>query len=325
MATGWFPEDLSDWEIYDGEAYHRALYRDGILEKPVSWHKNSAETLVELAIPHINDGSLVVDYGTGTGGSAIELLKKLDEEGISIELVLIDPLKSWFGKAREILGGRDGIHFELSVVEGADGGFSFRSLKQMLGGRRADVIISSSTLHLVPVKAIDNLVKEFAGSLVSNGVVIWNSGDLECGFRPMDAARLHDPYRIVRNILREDVSRMRMISELSESLGNSTEKRLDRIFPIPFPIEVLIESFSGAGFSNQVSEKVILFENDDAESFILVPRLAEIAAPLIEGKERDVVIKKALKEALSRIRDQGLGSNAGYRSHWVYGCHKLEK
>ncbi len=187
------------------------------------------------------------------------------------------------------------------------------------------MIISSSTLHLVPVKAIDNLVKEFAGSLVSNGVVIWNSGDLECGFRPMDAARLHDPYRIVRNILREDVSRMRMISELSESLGNSTEKRLDRIFPIPFPIEVLIESFSGAGFSNQVSEKVILFENDDAESFILVPRLAEIAAPLIEGKERDVVIKKALKEALSRIRDQGLGSNAGYRSHWVYGCHKLEK
>ena len=114
------------------------------------------------------------------------------------------------------------------------------------------------------------------------------------------------------------------MSELSESLGNSTEKRLDRIFPIPFPIEALIESFSGAGFSNQVSEKVILFENDDAESFILVPRLAEIAAPLIEGKDRDGAIKKALKEALSMIRDQGLGSNSGYRSHWVYGCHKFD-
>ena len=324
MATGWFPEDLSDWEVNDGEAYHRALYHDGDLEKPVSWHKNSVETLVDLAMPHINDGSVVVDYGTGTGGSAIELLKKLDARGVSINLVLIDPLKSWFGKAREILGGREDVHFELSVFEGADGGVSFRSLQEMLGKRKADVIISSSTLHLVPVKAIDDLVKQFAGSLSPNGAVIWNSGDLECGFRPMDAARLHDPYRIVRSILREDVSRKRMMSELSQSLGNSTEKRLDRIFPIPFPIEVIIESFSGAGFSNRVTDKVIHFENDDAESFILVPRLAEIAAPLIEGKNRDEVIKKALKEALSKMRNQGLGSTFGYRSHWVYGFHKLE-
>jgi len=324
MATGWSPQDLSDWEIFDGEAYHRALYHDGDLERPASWHKKSVETLIGLAIPHIKDGSVVVDYGTGTGGSAIELLKKLDVGGISIELVLIDPLKSWFGKAREILDQRDDVHFELSVVGGADGGFSFRSLKEMLGGRKADVIISSSTLHLVPVKAIDDLVKQFAGNISPNGIVIWNSGDLECGFRPMDAARLHDPYRIVRKILREDESRRRMIAELSESFGGITEKRLDRIFPIPYPIEVLIEAFSGAGFSNHISEKVVLFENEDAENFILVPRLAEIAAPLIEGKERDDAIKIALKQALLKIRNQGLGTETGYRSHWVYGSHKLQ-
>ena len=200
MATGWFPKDLSDWEVNDGEAYHRALYHNGDLEKPVSWHKNSVETLLDLAMPHINDGSVVVDYGTGTGGSAIELLRKLDARGVSIDLVLIDPLKSWFGKAREILGEREDVHFELSIVEGADGGVYFRSLQEMLGERKADVIISSSTLHLVPVKAIDDLVKQFAGSLKPNGAVIWNSGDLECGVRPMDAARLHAPYRIVRNI-----------------------------------------------------------------------------------------------------------------------------
>ena len=115
-----------------------------------------------------------------------------------------------------------------------------------------------------------------------------------------------------------------MMSELPESLWNSTEKRLDRIFPIPFPIEVLMEAFSDAGFSNQVSEKVILFENNDAESFILVPRLAEIAAPLMQGDERDGSIKKALEIALSNIRNQGLGSETGYRSHWAYGLHKLE-
>ena len=324
MATGWVPDELTDWEIYDGESYHRALYRDGDLRSPVSWHKHSVEELVDLALPHINDGSIVVDYGTGTGGSAIELLKKTDSRGISIELILIDPLRSWFGKAREILGERDDVHFELSVEEKGSGGFSFKGMQEMMGGRKADVILSSSTLHLVPMKAIDDLVKQFAGSLSPTGVVVWNSGDLECGFRPLDAARLHDPYRIVRNILREDEARMRMMAELSKSHGNSTEKRLDRIFPIPFPIEVIFEAFSGAGFSNEISERIVHFSNEDAENFILVPRLAEIAAPLMEGDERDTAIKKSLEIALSNIKNQGLGSDTGYRSHWVYGLHKQE-
>ena len=103
VATGWEPSGLSDAEVEDGEAYHRALYHDGDTNRPVNWHKNSVERLIEMAIPHISEGSLVVDYGSGTGGSAIEMLKSLDERGVGIELILIDPLVSWFSKARELL------------------------------------------------------------------------------------------------------------------------------------------------------------------------------------------------------------------------------
>ena len=78
MATGWEPEGLSDKEIADGDSYHRALYHDGDVENPAEWHKDSVNKLVELSLPHICEGSLVVDYGSGTGGSAIELLKALD-------------------------------------------------------------------------------------------------------------------------------------------------------------------------------------------------------------------------------------------------------
>ena len=67
---------------------------------------------------------MVVDYGTGTGGSAIELLKKLDESGVTIDLVLIDPLVSWFAKAREILGDREGVQFELSISKDVAGQIS---------------------------------------------------------------------------------------------------------------------------------------------------------------------------------------------------------
>ncbi len=323
MATGWVPEGLSEEELADGEAYHRALYREGDLESPVSWHRDSVERLIDLALPHIPEGGLVVDYGCGTGGSAIELLKAMDAKGVAAELVLIDPLVSWFGKAREILGGREGVHFELSIVTDDRGRVRFRELGEMLSGRQADVIISSSTLHLVPAKAMGDLALQFAGCLAPNGVLVWDSGDLECDFRPKNSARLHDPYRAVREILRDDGARLEALEKMSSSEAERSERRLDRIFPLPFPVEVVLDSLTDAGFTSQVSDKVVEFSKEDAENFVLVPRLAEIAAPLLVGSEREEAILSALKTALSSIAEQGKGTESGYRSHWVFGFHSL--
>ncbi len=323
MPSGWSPGKLSDEEIADGEAYHRALYHSGDINQPANWHKESVDPLIEEAMDNISEGSLVVDYGTGTGGSAIELLKKLDERGVAIDLVLIDPLVSWFAKAWEILGHRERVHFELSISKEKSGQIIFRRLEEMLEGRKADVIISSSTLHLVPAKAMNDLAIQFADSLSDDGVLIWDSGDLESDFRPINSSLLHDPYRAVRDILRDNRQRIEILSRLSNEESNKSEKRLDRIFPLPFSVEVIIDSMREAGFNTEISEKVVKFENDDAERFVLVPRLAEIAAPLIKGKERDNEIKKALKIALRRIADDGRGTDSSYSSHWIYGTHRL--
>ena len=323
MPSGWSPGKLSDEEIADGEAYHRALYHSGDINQPANWHKESVDPLIEKAMENISEGSLVVDYGTGTGGSAIELLKKLDHNGMTIDLLLIDPLVSWFAKAREILGDREGVQFELSISKEKSGQIIFRRLEEMLEGRKADVIISSSTLHLVPAKAMNDLAIQFADSLSDDGVLIWDSGDLESDFRPINSSLLHDPYRMVRDILRDNRQRIEILSRLSNEESNKSEKRLDRIFPLPFPVEVIIDSMREAGFNTEISEKIVEFENDDAERFVLVPRLAEIAAPLIKGKQRDKEIKKALKVALRRIADSGRGTDSSYRSHWIYGTHRL--
>ena len=323
MPSGWLPRKISEEEIADGEAYHRALYHSGDINQPASWHQESVEPLIEKALENISEGSLVVDYGAGTGGSAIELLKKLDERGVTIDLVLIDPLISWFAKARDILGDRDGVQFELSISKDESGQISFKRLEEILGGRKADVIISSSTLHLVPAKAMDDLAIQFANSLSDDGVLIWDSGDLESDFRPINSALLHDPYRAVREILRDNSQRIEILSRLSNEEANKSEKRLDKIFPLPFPVEVIIDSMKEAGFNTEISEKVVEFENDDAERFVLVPRLAEIANPLMKGKQRDDEIKNALKFALGRIAEDGRGTDSSYRSHWIYGTHRL--
>ena len=323
MSSGWLPRKISEEEIADGEAYHRALYHSGDINQPASWHQESVEPLIEKALENISEGSLVVDYGAGTGGSSIELLKKLDERGVTIDLVLIDPLISWFAKARDILGDRDGVQFELSISKDESGQISFKRLEEILGGRKADVIISSSTLHLVPAKAMDDLAIQFANSLSDDGVLIWDSGDLESDFRPINSALLHDPYRAVREILRDNSQRIEILSRLSNEEANKTEKRLEKIFPLPFPVEVIIDSMKEAGFNTEISEKVVEFENDDAERFVLVPRLAEIANPLMKGKQRDDEIKNALKFALGRIAEDGRGTDSSYRSHWIYGTHRL--
>ena len=322
MASGWSPGRLDKEQIEDGDSYHRALYHGGDLNSPAGWHRDSVEKLIDLAMPNISDGSLVVDYGCGTGGSAIELMKVLDERGISVELVLIDPLESWFAKAWEILGHRDDVHFELSVSFDDLGNLFFRELDEMLNGRKADVIISSSTLHLIPVRALDGLAKQFSDSLVPRGVFIWDSGDIECDFRPADSARLHDPYRAVRELLRDDEHRKEALSKMESKEVIRAERRIDRIFPTPFSIEEILDSLSLVDFSSELSDRVVEFSNNDAQRFILVPRLAEIAAPMIVGEEREEAIKRAISETLSDMRQDGTASDNGYRSHWVYGLHR---
>jgi hypothetical protein len=323
MASGWTPFGLSESELSDGEAYHRALYHGGSTDNPTTWHSDSVKHLNNLVLPHIEDGAVIVDYGSGTGGSAIELLKVLDERGISVKLILIDPLVSWFYKAREILGERDNIHFELSIAEDENGGMIFRTMKEILGDEKADVIISASTLHLVPEKALPDLGAQFASSLTPNGIFVWNSGDIESNLCPDNSALLHDPYRMVREHLRDDTLRKSRMEEMGGDYSSRFERRVDRIFPIPYSIDVILDAFDSAGLECQLSSHVVEFSAEDAERFILVPRLAAIAAPLHEGDERDSAVKDAIRAVLSKMRVQGTASEVAYRSHWVYGFHKL--
>ena len=133
-----------------------------------------------------------------------------------------------------------------------------------------------------------------------DGVFIWDSGDLESEFRPDHSALLHDPYRAVREILRNDEIRATRLSEMSSEEVLQHEGRLDRIFPGPYSMDVILDALSAVGFSSETHHEVVGFSNDDAERFALVPRLSEIAAPLLPGEERDEAIKKRAEDSISR-------------------------
>jgi hypothetical protein len=90
-------------------------------------------------------------------------------------------------------------------------------------------------------------------------------------------------------------------------------------------IDVVLGALSEAGFSSDIQDKVVAFSREDAENFVLVPRLAEIASPLHLGEERDDAIRGALDSALRSIADEGRGDEEEYRSHWVFGRHWLNQ
>src|SRR3990167_3081832 len=74
-------------------AFHEAVYNS-------SWLGDILFELVNIACSEIKDGDIVVDFGAGTGTSALHLLKHIRKK---IRLWLVDNSPSWLGKAYELL------------------------------------------------------------------------------------------------------------------------------------------------------------------------------------------------------------------------------
>jgi len=314
---------MSAEELADGEAYHRALYAEGDIMSPLGWHRDSSSLLIEMAMPLLHEGARVVDYGCGTGGSAIELLKACDARGLGIELMLVDPLPSWFHKAHSLLADRPDVRLELSLRTDADGRRLFRTLDEMLDGEHVDLIVCSSTFHLIPAKVLDALLKEMAGVLLPGGSLVWSSGDIAHPSRPSSRALLHDPYRMVRARLRGEEARLAALDLLDEQARTRCERAADAIFPEPPDVSIMLNAVEGAGMSSRIATEQIEMSLDDAERFILVPRLSDVAAPLDSGEQRDQLIRSALEASFTAMREGGKADDDVYRIHWTFGVHEL--
>ena len=120
----WKPVNLPPEKLLDGQIYHKSLYFDDHDLNPRKWHRDATEPLIDLAINEIKNGDIIVDYGSGTGGSAIELVKRLDSLGIDFKLILVDPLESWFSNAYNLLNDRPNIFFCKSYGKNSKGLYS---------------------------------------------------------------------------------------------------------------------------------------------------------------------------------------------------------
>ena len=323
LPPGWTPQGVSEEDNLDGEAYHRSLYEGGRLERLAGWHRRSVEPLVDLAIRHIKDGDLVVDYGAGTGGSALELLKALDARGIRCTLVLVDPLPSWLSKAWSLLRHRDDVRCYLSMARDPETGrMTIRPLRDLLGGRLADMVVSSSTFHLIPSRALPGAMVDIAEALRTDGVLAWDSGDVDDPERDPMAALMHDPYRCVRRLVEEDPAYEAMLADLPEAEARRVELTSARIFPEPPDLATIASALASAGFSDTFTSHLVRMSTRSARRFILVPRLTGIAGACEDVRRRRRFILEHFERAMDELRARGQADEHGYRSHWTYGVHR---
>ena len=318
----WKPRDLTPEDLADGEAYHRALYPTGSTDVLAGWHEESIIPLVEKAAEFIKTGDIVVDYGSGSGGSAVELLKLLESQNKNIKLVLIDPLPSWFNKAWDLLHFREDVFFRLSSYTDLNGKFKIRTLEEMLESEKVDYIISASTLHLIPPKVYPKLFTEFHDSLKPEGMFFWNSGDIERDDRPKNTVFLHDPYRRVRDLIADDKTYRKKVKQMSEKEAQTTEAVASRIFPPPPTLNVLKDALTATGFVGEIDFKVVTMNREDARRFITVPRLTEIGGAIKEIEEREKLILRNLEIALDEMKKKGQANDSGYRTFWTYGTFR---
>ena len=317
--VNWKPTNLSSEETLDGQIYHRSLYFDDLALKARKWHRDATQPLINLVLDKIKNGDVIVDYGSGTGGSAIELVKKLDDLDLDYKLILVDPLGSWFSKAYDLLKERPNVFFCKSYGKNLQGSFAFLTLDELLGGNKVDLIISSSTIHLIPENILPSLFSEFYNNLSDEGNFIWSSGDIPSKILPSGCNLLHDPYREILKSIRNNSLYHNFESSFGEASIIKMRKRADNIFPLSNDIEYYTNTLHKSKFKGKVFTEIVSKSIEECKLFMKTPRLSEVASLITNHEERNDFINKLLNNLFDNSDSDLFTNGKNYRSYWHYG------
>lgn len=334
-----------DVDLSDGRGLHELLYHEGDLRRPRAWCAAPTQVLVERALEALEarlvelspgDTIRILDYGTGTGLAAIELLKacrgrgleeRLEGSGVSLELNLVDIPTSWFAQGFELLGECAWTRFHALTED--DG--RFRALSDVIGEGSIDVVLASMVFHLIPLRALPRAADALGDVTAPGGRLLWNAPDI--GVAEPSALLFHDPNRALRARwralaagdaagasapVREAVAAVR---ERSDGDGALADERADRrILPrahtAPEVADVLHARFEGA--ITTAAYEMVTRETLDT---LLVPSNQEEYLPEIDDFGlRSAVVEDLLRdEVLPELRAGPAATPDGLKIHWTFG------
>jgi SAM-dependent methyltransferase len=337
-------------ERADGRGLHELLYESGDIRYPRHWCAAPtgwvvARTLAALE-PHLDGVATgevirVLDYGTGSGLAAIELLKAFRERGVDalltargarLELHLADLPSSWFAHGYELLRDCPWTRFHSLL----DDRRAFRPLLDVTGGARMDAVMSNMVFHLVPPGALTAVAGQLASVLAPGGRLLWSSPDL--GPPGADAVLFHDANRALRARWLELLdggpdapstealgAPLRMAVARAAALDDDTrrtaalraERRiLPRAHTVGQVTAALEEHLSGT-----VESRTYEMLDEEILDALLVPsNQREFLAEVTDAALREEVIRTLMAgEVLPALRETAAGTSLGLGVQWTLG------
>jgi hypothetical protein len=278
----------------------------------------------------------VLDYGTGTGLAATELLKacrergfdeRLERAGVALEVHLVDIPGSWFAEGYEILSGCAWTRFHSLI--GADG--RFRPLGEVTGGLKMDVILSSMVFHLIKPRAFGRVV-DGLGELMNPGSrLVWSTPDV--GPAGPFSVLFHDPNRALRAhwkalvageaeprtpLQRDAVAVARRARDGAPVIADDRADK--RILKDANTSDGLGQMLS-ARFRGAITTQAHEIADRETLDTLLVPSNQGEYLPEIEVQEiREAVIEELLTgDVLPVLHASPAGTALGYNVHWTFG------
>jgi SAM-dependent methyltransferase len=339
----WRPDPGAD--LLDGEGLHRLLYDDGDLRHPRGWSAAPTSLMITQAMEELEallsrrargDVLRVLDYGTGTGLAATELLKachergfdaRLQRAGVALEVHLVDIPGSWFARGYEILSGCSWTRFHSMI--GADG--RFRPLGEVTGGLQMDVILSSMVFHLIKPRAFERVVDGLGELSKPGGRLLWSTPDV--GPAGPFAVLFHDPNRALRahwkalvagdaeprtELQRDAVAVARRARDGAPLIADDRADK--RILKDANTRDGLGQMLS-ARFTGAITTQAHEIADRETLDTLLVPSNQGEYLPEIEVQEvREAVIAELLNgDVLPALHASPAGTALGYDVHWTFG------
>lgn len=351
----WQPDPETDRE--DGRALHGLLFTGGDLRHPRQWCAAptgfvvaGALEVIEARLAGAREGDVIriLDYGTGSGLAAIELLKacreldierRLEQLGATLEVHLADLPSSWFAQGFALL--RDCTWTRFHSLRAADR--SFLPLLEVTEGQRMDAVMANMVFHLIPPEALERVAEELASVINPGGRLLWNSPDL--GPPGPYAALFHDPNRMLRKRWRELIAgsssgggtensdarsaipdsvrqAVREVrASLSESALRDAQSRADRrILPRAHAADDVAAALR-RHFRGQVALPTYEMITEEILDALLVPSNQGEYFPEIRDRDvREAALSELmLGEVLPTMRESPAGTALGMNVQWTLG------
>lgn len=313
-------QQLDSWKPDRPVSRGASSYHDAVVN--ADYYVENLKELVRTVSKKIKENDIVVDFGAGTGVSALYLLKNLN---FQFKLWLVDNSAAWLGKAYDIFKGNPNVsYFLLEKVKNR-----YATLAETLRNQVVDCVISSNTVHLI--QNLDETFKGIIDSLKPGGTFTFQSGnilrkDREEGILVVDdtVKRVHD---IAIDIVRTDNKFAKYRKDLDKRLELESEQR-KFVFPDPKHIDTYLEKLNHVGFRNTVlNYKTIKIRYKDWLDFLRVKRLQAGILPEVGGKDaspeeaddRDALITQGADILFKELEEKNpMADDQSFTTEWIY-------